>query len=229
MVLSIKANDADNGEVEVRIDRQPDCCPLCDRNHEPFFISATKPGEATCQIVYRCTNRSCGSFYIAYYQKYYTQSKQDYEQFNLVNTKPRNLKEIPHDEEIKKLSPKFCSIFQEASFADSEDFKQIAGIGYRKALEFLIKDLCIKQNPNKKAEIKKERLMKCIRTYINDSKIKNCAERATWLGNDEAHYVRVWKNKDINDLKNLIQLTKYWILADLHTEKYDKLMKRRNK
>lgn len=168
----IKATDADNRQVEVIIDRQPDCCPLCDRNHEPTFISATKPEEGKCQIVFRCTNKSCRSFYIAYYQKDYKPSKQDYEQFNLVNTKPRNLKEIPHDEEIKKLSPKFCNIFQEASFADSEGYKQIAGSGYRKALEFLIKDFCIKKNSDKKTEIKKVRLGTCIKTYINDSEIK---------------------------------------------------------
>lgn len=225
MALPIKAYDADDRPVEILIGRRPDCCPLCDRGHEPDFISAIKPTEDTCQIIFRCTYRSCRSFYIAYYQKDYKPSKQDYEQYKLVNIKPRNLKEISHEKEIKKLSPMFCSIFQEASFADSEDYKQIAGIGYRKALEFLIKDLCIKKNPNKRAEIKKMFLMPCIKTYIADNEIKKCAERATWLGNDEAHYVRVWKNKDINDLKNLIQLTKYWILTNLHTEKYVKSMK----
>jgi hypothetical protein len=46
------------------------------------------------------------------------------------------------------------------------------------------------------------------------------AERATWLGNDETHYVRKWEDKDINDLKILIKVTLHWIEMELLTEQY---------
>jgi len=36
---------------------------------------------------------------------------------------------------------------------------------------------------------------------------QSVAKRATWLGNDETHYLRKWESKDINDLKTLLQLT----------------------
>ena len=46
------------------------------------------------------------------------------------------------------------------------------------------------------------------------------AKGATWLGNDETHYVKKWENKDITDLKNLIDLTLAWIGLELKTEEY---------
>lgn len=52
------------------------------------------------------------------------------------------------------------------------------------------------------------------------------AERATWLGNDETHYVRKWENKDLKDLKNLIDLTVYFISMSLKALKYQEEMVR---
>lgn len=50
------------------------------------------------------------------------------------------------------------------------------------------------------------------------------AKGASWLGNDETHYVRKWKDKDISDLKKMIELTVYWISYELKTEEYEKIM-----
>ncbi|MGF6947536.1 hypothetical protein QF028_000029 [Neobacillus sp. B4I6] len=46
------------------------------------------------------------------------------------------------------------------------------------------------------------------------------AERAVWLGNDETHYVRKWDDKDLKDLKNLIDLTVYFISMTIKANKY---------
>ncbi len=94
------------------------------------------------------------------------------------------------------------------------------GIGYRKAIEFLIKDYLITTFPDKKEAILKAKLGQCISNYVSDPKVKMCAERATWLGNDETHYVRTWLDKDLQDLKDLIKLTQYWISSDILTSDY---------
>jgi hypothetical protein len=44
------------------------------------------------------------------------------------------------------------------------------------------------------------------------------------LGNDETHYVRKWADKDLNDLKNLISLTRHWIEMDQLTKDFVKDM-----
>jgi hypothetical protein len=91
---------------------------------------------------------------------------------------------------------------------------QICGVGYRKALEFLVKDYLIKQRPTDQAAIESGALGQCINTYVTDPNIKQVAERAAWLGNDETHYKRLWIDKDVTDLKRLIGLAMHWIEVD---------------
>jgi hypothetical protein len=98
--------------------------------------------------------------------------------------------------------------------------KLICGVGYRKALKFLIKDYLIKQRPSDEEVIKAAPLGACIRNYVNDSHVKEVAKRAVWLGNDETHYLRVWVDKDVQDLKRLIALVTHWIEAEYLTKEF---------
>ena len=90
--------------------------------------------------------------------------------------------------------------------------------GYRKALEFLIKDYVIRKHPEDEAAIKAKPLGRCINDDVEDPKTKAVAKRATWLGNDETHYLRRWLDRDLSDLKRLIGLVLYWIEAEHLTE-----------
>ena len=101
----------------------------------------------------------------------------------------------------------------------------IFGIGLRKALEFLIKDYIIHTKSATEEEIKSQFLGFCIKNYIDSEKIKDCALRAAWLGNDEVHYERIWTNKDANDLDSLIKLTLAWIDHSEKTEEFINEMK----
>jgi hypothetical protein len=58
----------------------------------------------------------------------------------------------------------------------------------------------------------------CIAEYVKNDRISQTAARATWLGNDETHYVRKWEDKDVKDLKNLIGLTVRWIEMEQMTD-----------
>jgi hypothetical protein len=93
-------------------------------------------------------------------------------------------------------------------------------VGFGKALEFLVKDYCIRRDPTKAEEIRKCFLGICIRDFVSDTNLKKCAERAAWLRNDETHYVRVWGDHDIEDLKVLIRLAVNWIANEMLTERY---------
>lgn len=109
-------------------------------------------------------------------------------------------------------------IYNEAFIAEQGGLLEICGVGYRKALEFLIKDYAIKRHPDKQGEIEKKMLAACIKDYVSDEKIKKVAIRAVWLGNDETHFIRKWEGKSLNDLKGLISLTLHWIEAEILTE-----------
>jgi len=122
------------------------------------------------------------------------------------------------DEIIQKISADFVSVYREAEEAELRNLKLVCGPGYRKALEFLIKDYVIKLNPGKDDEIKRMNLGKCISDFVKNDKVRGVAARAVWLGNDETHYLRKWEEKDLQDLKNLITLTVLWIRMEELTE-----------
>jgi hypothetical protein len=111
-------------------------------------------------------------------------------------------------------------VFVQASAAEQYQLAQVAGPGCRKSLEFLVKDYCISVHPDKRDTIMATLLGPCIQTYVDDQNIKDCARMAAWLGNDETHYERRWVDKDISDLKTLIELTTNWIRNHVLTRRY---------
>lgn len=123
-------------------------------------------------------------------------------------------------ETVSGLSPTFVEIFNQSMEAESKELDQLVGIGLRKALEFLVKDYAIAENPGTEEEIRRTLLGNCISQYVSDPNVRECAKRAAWLGNDETHYTRKWETKDITDLKLLVRLTVNWIDNSLLTKKY---------
>ena len=95
-------------------------------------------------------------------------------------------------------------IYHQAEIAENSKLKELCGIGYRKALEFLIKDYAISKHPEAQEEIEKSSLSKCIDKFINDNKFKTLAKAATWLGNDETHYVKKHENYNVQDMKRFL-------------------------
>ena len=63
-----------------------------------------------------------------------------------------------------------------------------------------------------------------VKEYMSDPRIKNVAQRALWLGNDETHYLRKWVSHDLDDLINLIKLAVNWIETEILSKKYEEEM-----
>ena len=223
MLKTIIYELADGTTKGARIFQEPDFCPLCHKNIIPTFIYAHRRGDTRgLEIIYKCTNHECDRLFIARYSKW-----NDY--FRHIGSSPWIMEKREFSEIIKKISGNFCNIYNQAYEAERSDLTEICGAGYRKALEFLIKDYAIQKNKKDKPKIKQMWLNECIKTYIDNERIKNCAERAVWLGNDETHYYRQWKSKDLADLKNLIELTANWIELVERSDKYIKGMNRPSK
>ncbi|MGG3192992.1 hypothetical protein [Priestia aryabhattai] len=165
-----------------------------------------------------CPRYECGALFFAVYQEHFTTELVRCYPYSKVN------KEFP--EEITEISSGFVNIYNQAHHAEQEGLDLICGVGYRKALEYLIKDFAIGNNPDNIEKIQKMPLQQCVQKYIDQSDIKAMAERAIWLGNDETHYVKKWESKDIKDLKNLIDLTVYYLSVALKAKKYTEEMTR---
>lgn len=207
------------------IDEQPDECPICHKGIDPQRLDAVIKdtfGGHKVQVVYKCPRLDCFSLFIATYS---TSPNSSTGLTRLRRTDPVEPVPRQFDDLISKLSPSFCEIYNQAAAAEQIGLNQVCGIGYRKAIEFLIKDYAIYNDPSNTDEIKKTFLGQCIKNYVDDPRVKECAELATWLGNDETHYVRKWIDQDVTDLKMLIEMTLNWIELVRRTEEYKKKMK----
>lgn len=124
---------------------------------------------------------------------------------------PQRFTEQDFDDQVKALSPCFVKIYNQALAAEASALDEIAGLGYRKAMEFLVKDFCIHKHPNDSEKIKALPLGQCIDAYIDTPEIKALATKTAWIGNDEAHYIRKQEDRDIHDMKAFIKALVYFI------------------
>jgi hypothetical protein len=198
-------------------------CPICKKSIKPLHLNSVYFPITSNNLMMEShlLCKGCNQSFIAHYEisrrlldgsSYFSGDTASY-------LAPNEFIKTEYDQFISDTSPTFIEIYNQASAAESYNLHQIAGIGYRKALEFLIKDYLIKTNPPEDEEaIKKMLLGKCISEKIDSEQLKIAASRATWLGNDQTHYVQKFDDKDINDLKRLIRLTVHWISMILETK-----------
>ena len=160
-----------------------------------------------------CPNQFCQRSFIAYYKKIYPSGFALYTGISHGNIIYKSF-----SDKVNEISPTFVSIYNQAYAAQQLNLEDICGVGYRKALEFLIKDYAILNDPSNRDKIEKSLLGNVIKDYVADERIKLVAKRAVWLGNDETHYVRKWESKNIEDLIKVIDLTIHWIEIEILTK-----------
>ncbi len=215
--LNVPSKERGQQSVQIHEDEEPNKCPFCHHTISPDRLN----GHITpfgLELYFRCTNQTCLRHFTAYYVLDEKQANNSIYRYS--HTTIGNFVELDFTENITKVSPSFPRIYNQASAAENMQLEEIAGMGYRKAVEFLLKDYAIYRDPDSEEEIKSKLLGRCISDHINDGRIKDVAKRAVWLGNDETHYVRRWEDKDISDLKKLIDITVHWIEMEMLSEDY---------
>lgn len=220
--LNINFTDEENRNSEGKLDKFPDECPQCHKKITPikgpgYFNTKKEYSNKALEVIFKCPGIDCREIFIGYYS--YLQSPHGGRYFYLKNTEPKTYPPKNFSDIIKTISLDFPIIYNQSFSAENAGLEQICGAGYRKALEFLIKDYLLKQNhiQEEQVKIKHEQLGVCIENRIQNANIKEVAKRAAWLGNDETHYLRKWNQKDLQDLKMLIDLTVHWIEAEALT------------
>jgi hypothetical protein len=227
----IHGRGKDAGMLEIPFDYYPDSCPACHTavDIKPYIAEGYLfPNDGDnrhryLQIIFQCPRLRCGTYFIVQYEARLNRERfgsRFENNFRIDRIFPNIPKPLDIPKQVSDISPRFVAIANQANAAEAHSLHDIAGMGYRKALEFLIKDYCINRHRDDESAIKAAPLMQCINKYVSDLNVKQCATRAAWLGNDETHYERVWTDRDIKDLKVLIQLTQNWIHNDLLTAHY---------
>jgi len=209
----------------ILLEVHPDMCPACHHGISPLFLVARSLSDAPftrVDVAFQCTRASCRLVFVGRYRGHSASGNP----FTLEEAVPLMFRETSFSDEIAAASPMFVSVYNQAMEAEAAGLDQLVGMGLRKALEFLIKDFAVGQagTDAEKEQIKKKLLGQAIKDHIKDAAVKEAAKRATWLGNDETHYLRKWETKDITDLKKLVRLTVNAVENVLLTAHYAKEM-----
>jgi hypothetical protein len=204
---------------KIKLYESPDLCPFCHKSITPDPIFGYK-FENNFEVLMSCPDKDCKKAFIGYYHIDRGTAHAHYE----GHTSKGMLHEKNFSDKINEISSAFVIIYNQANNAEQLGLTEICGVGYRKALEFLIKQYCIFNNQIDQEKIEKALLGDVIKKYVSDPNIKSVAKRAVWLGNDETHYIRKWEGKNLVDLKKLIDLTVHWIEMEALTKSFEEEM-----
>ena len=195
----------------------PDNCPICKRGtfvsllhtcyylREEFKNHNYKYGVCT-YFCPACKNSFIGIFAIDMNLEPATAT--------LMNIAPNAYSGTAFSDSIETISPDFVRIYNQAEEAEARKLLDLCGLGYRKALEHLIKDYLCHVQPDNAETIKKTKLGDCI-TMLGDPTLRDLAATASWLGNDFAHYERRHTQFDLDDLKRFISSAGFLISHSL--------------
>lgn len=206
----------------------PKSCPCCgvtyDRSPLCSYYSEKNEEHGEVFSLYGCP--SCDSLFVIRYSWDWSYSGAN---TTLLSEFPYKNQQTSFPDDIRALSPQFVEIFQQAEKSERHELSEICGMGYRKALEFLVKDYAIHSQPDHTEEIKKAALGPCINKYIQDDKIKALATASAWIGNDETHYVRKHEDYNVEHLKRFIKTIVAFITFNLSVEEAQALINSQKK
>ena len=192
----------------------PNVCPHCHITIKPTYIgnmlSLDTDGVECCITSWSCTNSNCLKIFIALYKL----GDGGFEFSRYLNGLPKgpdwpkpilDLKSGDIDEEGNPSQSKFIKTYLQSLVAENSGLDELAGMGYRKSIEYLVKDWAIQSKPEDIEIIKSKWLGQIITDYFTGD-LKDILERATWLGNDQSHYNKLFEDYNLEDLKELIGL-----------------------
>ena len=217
--MNIQVTNSITKKIETNsVNQEPDLCPYCNhkahlKRHEAYYINNNdESGPLEFLVLYQCPGSDCGMLFLSRFEE-------DSDGYYYNGTIGGKILKKIFDNEIKGLSPRFIEIYNQSLAAQHHKLSDIAGVGFRKALEFLLKDYAVRTHPEEKDTIVNMPLSQVIENYVSNNKIKDISKRALWIGNDETHYIRKWGGKTTEDIKHLIDISLYWILMEINTDK----------
>lgn len=221
---SISSFDIDGNERLLFSFKEINECPACHFGIEPrilyssYILSDSIGIDRSCRLYINFYCPKCHEIFLGKFKGVLEGGYHSGEVYmTLRGLFPRTVKPEEFSDNILGLSLAFVETYMQAQRAEASELNQICGIGYRKALEFLVKDYLCHKFPDEEENIKKESLGKNL-NRIEDGKVQTLAKRATWIGNDETHYVRKHEDLDVGTMKTFIRAMVHFIDSDLTFE-----------
>lgn len=213
--------------TEYTVSKEAVDCPHCNVSIVPELFHAVQissRGNRHIVAFALCIESMCElPFLLEYKQKYSPKDEnwkskpfiqQDVYNYEYESSLPEDLETLRDDSNRPYLS-KFFQIYEHAHQAHEQGFTEVSGTGFRKSFEFLVKDYAIYCFPDDRDKIVRQPVQQVIKRFSQNTQLNIVAERAAWLGNDQTHYTVEWDDMNVDNLKNLIKSTVFWIH---HTE-----------
>lgn len=198
---------------------EPRICYQCNRTGEQIFVSGIALNETSGKEDAVC-------FFNCYYCRETSihfmtfKNRSNYYWLETVSVLPKaKLIENPitQSNTVLEKFPEFFNIYNQSQKAQDEGLDQIAGMGFRKSLEFLVTDFLLAyptdglteewlKNPKTSLSNKIEKL--------ENQRIKKLSKAISFLGNDETHYTRRHPEHDVESIKMFIKA----LLSDVENE-----------
>lgn len=195
-------------------------CPRCHSAIEPVllwgYVNDIKKGLFS--VFLQCN--ACNNTFISSYEftGIIEEGYAKYRTSSLTRSEPISIEKKSFSDDINELSPDFVRVYNQAFAAEQNELNDICGMGYRKAVEFLVKDYSNKISPEDKDTIKSKPLSDCINTYFDNKKLKSLALASAWLGNDQTHYEQRISDAGIEEMKAFIMALVNFIDSDLQAD-----------
>lgn len=222
-ITIIYSSTSSTSSVEIDLD---EFCPNCGKPgshilHKAVASKRFNNLENTVAIFLQCPRSECNKFHI----QEFPFKKKSPESFIVLSIGPKIINTYRVKLEntlptiVNNAFPSFKNIYEQSLEAESQGLDKIAGVGFRKSIEFLIKEYVIHQDPESEEEVKAKFLGNVINENLSEfPKIQALARAAVWIGNDETHFVRVHDDKDIQDMKEFLTSAALFISAELKVE-----------
>ena len=228
MIFKAKINASISRPVTV-----DDICPNCKKPTNPDLVNSSyfslEEDKTSLVLTLRCLG--CKHFWTEEFiaTRYLINNYAENYEIEHIKVIPNLPSDIPISDDVEIVSPIGKQIYVQALKAEHEQLDHIAGIGYRKALEFFVKDFSIVTNPDDEEKITKMSLKQVIEKYIKDEDLKTFALASAYIGNDEGHYYRKNPDKGFIDLKNYLHGVIHYIEMKLNFLDAQELVNRSKK
>lgn len=188
-------------------------CPHCNKEMTANIIMQSRPIEIEqiqrIALLAKCN--ICNNFFALAYLFRYKYGKPETILIPYTYSPTINL-DIPDN--IKEISKDFEEIYTQSETAYQLNLNQIAGMGYRKSIEFLVKDFLIFLNTDDADRIINLTINKAI-AEIDNQKLQNLARMTNYLANDQVHIKTLHPTKDIDDLRDFLKNLVYLISFEI--------------
>ena len=141
LVVEVRTYEGGDYRFAERIERTSIRCPFCETIVMPTYMLMTDVDNHRHNVFCQCPN--CRETLVLEYERFNMSEFR----FKQIHPNPTLKKEIFSDT-IKEISPSFTDIYNQAYGAFQLGLNHVCGMGFRKALEFLIKDYAIRKRPD---------------------------------------------------------------------------------